>query len=319
MTTPETTSGRPLLSGIVVHWRDEEHLSALAAAWPQDRGYELVVVDNSGSAPSLPQAIRIIDPGQNLGFAGGVNRGLAESRAPVVLLLNPDARPEAGALEAILQGFATYPEAAGIVPALLSPDGTSQHGWQLRELPPPFTLLLQTLLISGQGEDRLAPPPGTSIGQPAAAALALRRQGLEEVGGMDEGFQPAWFEDVDLAKRLALANKTLVYFPAARFVHAQGSTVPRLGYGPFLWIYYRNLRRYLRLHHGAAWAAAARWLLPWGMMLRLALLPLRRPNRASSRLEAARGLLATVLAALSDWRWPASYRRRFSNPKEGGA
>ena len=89
----------------------------------------------------------------------------------------------------------------------------------------------------------------------AAAALALRR---ESFAGFDADFHPAWFEDVDLAKRMKDAGLVIRYWPAAVFRHELGSTVPRLGYGPFLQIYYRNLIRYLRKHHGALWALAAR-------------------------------------------------------------
>ena len=71
--------------------------------------------------------------------------------------------------------------------------------------------------------------------------------------------------------------------------------MPRLGYGPFLYVYYRNLIRYLAKHHGRAWAAAARVALVAGMVLRLALLPFHRPRRAASRGEAFSGIL-TVLA-----------------------
>jgi GT2 family glycosyltransferase len=148
------------------------------------------------------------------------------------------------------------------------------------------------------------PPSGAPVEQPAAAALALRKSAVEEIGGLDAGFWPAWFEDVDLARRLAAAGQRVRYWPAARFRHGLGSTVPRLGYGPFLWIYDRNLVRYLRKHHGAGWALAARVLLVLGILLRLVLLPLRRPQRAASRREAFRGLFLVLAGVLSGWRWP---------------
>jgi hypothetical protein len=49
----------PALAGIVVHWRDEARLAALTAAWPGgDPRFELVVVDNSGTAPALtPESV----------------------------------------------------------------------------------------------------------------------------------------------------------------------------------------------------------------------------------------------------------------------
>ena len=64
----------PLLTGVVVHWRNEDLLAELAAAWPRDPRFELLVVDNGSSAP-LPAGVRVLRPGRNLGFAGGANLG----------------------------------------------------------------------------------------------------------------------------------------------------------------------------------------------------------------------------------------------------
>lgn len=309
---------QPLLSGVVVHWQDDEHLAELLAAWPRDPRFELVVVDNGSaagrhpatSAPAGPPAdtdtppARFLAPGRNLGFAGGANAGVAAARAPIVLILNPDAVPEPGALEALVAGFAAWPDAAGLAPRLSGPDGAPQHAWQLRRLPSAWACWLQTLLVPARLGARRQPPAGAPVEQPAAAALALRREALAAVGGFDERFHPAWFEDVDLARRLHAAGAVVRYWPEARFRHRLGASVPRLGYGAFLWIYYRNLVRYLEKHHGRGWGTAARLTLPLGMLLRLALLPLRRPRRAATRGEAARGLLGVAAGALSRWHRP---------------
>lgn len=310
--------GTPLLSAAVVHWRSEDHLAELLAAWPPDPRFELLVVDNSGGLGELPPPARRIAPGRNLGFAGGVNRAAAAARAPVVLILNPDARPQTGALDSLLAAFADFPDAAGVVPALIGPEGESQHRWQLQPLPRPATLVLQTLFLAAARGPRSVPARGTAIEQPAAAALAIRRAVLEEIGGFDEGFYPAWFEDVDLARRLARAGHRLIYEPAARFVHAGGGSVPALGYGPFLWLYYRHLTRYLGLHHGRGWAFAARLTLLLGMTLRLLLLPVRRPRRAATRRIAAAALLDVFRGAASGWRRPGCWAREFAPPAERG-
>lgn len=303
----------PELSAIAVAWRAGADLERLLEAWPADERFELIVVDNDpAGAPAVepPPAKRVlvIRPTANLGFAGGVNRGLQAVDAPLVLLLNPDARPEPGALEALLAGFAAHPEAAGLVPRLVGDDGSRQAAWQLRPLPGAGRLVLQSLFLDTVAGARREPPAGTAVEQPAAAALALRRRVLARIGGLDDGFHPAWFEDVDLARRLAAAGERLLYHPAAVFRHRLGGSLPRLGYGRFLWVYHRNLARYLCLHHGRAWAAAARVLLPVGALLRLAALPLRRPRRAPGRGAAAAGLLGVALGAVSGWRRPAGWR-----------
>jgi hypothetical protein len=330
MTSGEIEQSAPLLSGIVVHWHAEDALAELLAAWPRDSRFELLVVDNGSGAPldlerlaatgmCTPPPVRLLAPGHNLGFAGGVNAGLAAARAPIVLILNPDAVPEPGALDALLAGFAAHREAVGLAPRLAGEDGAPQHAWQLRRLPSAWECWLQALLVPPRLGARREPAAGAPVEQPAAAALALRRDALAALGGFDERFFPAWFEDVDLARRLRDGGATVLYWPEARFRHRLGTSVPLLGYGPFLWIYYRNLVRYLGKHHGHGWAAAARAALPLGMALRLALLPFRRPRRAASRGEAARALLGVMSGALSNWRQPRELAMQWEVPARSRA
>lgn len=307
-------SHAPRLTGIVVHWHDEEHLGRLCRAWPDDPRFELLIVDNGSRGELAVGPGRVLAGAGNLGFAGGVNRGLEAARGELVLLLNPDAEPAAGALEELLAGFDAHPGAAGIAPRLEGEDGAPQHRWQLRPLPRPATLLAQTLLLPAGAGPRREPAAGALVEQPAAAALALRAKTLRRHGGLDPGFHPAWFEDVDLARRLHDAGETLRYWPAARFRHALGASVPRLGYGPFLWVYYKNLLRYVRKHHGRAWTLAAALTLIAGMKLRLLLLPIRRPRRSASRRRAAGALLAVIAGVLSGWRLPRRLAELFAAP-----
>src|SRR5262249_10592861 len=162
----------------------------------------------------------------------------------LLLVLNPDAAPEPGALDRLLEGFAAHPEAAGLAPCLVGPGGEPQAAWQLRRLPTAWDCVRQALplpanrrgphgppaLDPGAGRPRAvgpraldpgaldlsapdtrgAPPAaGSVVEQPAAAALALRRTALAAVGGFDERFYPAWFEDVDLARRLRVQGLPL--------------------------------------------------------------------------------------------------------------
>src|SRR5436305_5504216 len=212
-------------------------MAELAAAWPRDPRFELLIVDNGSSAP-LPPGVRVLRPGRNLGFAGGANAGVAAAKGGIVLILNPDVVPEDGALDRLLEGFAAWPDAAGLAPRLLGPAGESQAAWQLRKIPSAWELLTHVFPVPGASQAQPEPEAGAPVEQPAAAALALRREALATVGGFDPGFHPAWFEDVDLARRLRQAGLSIRYWPTARFRHPLGSTVPRLGHRPFLFIHY---------------------------------------------------------------------------------
>ncbi|HUP21825.1 MAG TPA: glycosyltransferase [Thermoanaerobaculia bacterium] len=305
------------LCALVVHWGDRDGLGALLRAWPGEPRCALVVVDNEGAGPpsgELPPRTTWISARHNLGFAGGVNRALRATSAPFVLLLNPDAHPQPGALAALLDGFARHPEAAGLAPRLVGAGDTPQHRWQLRPLPRARDLLGQALFLPLPAGAAREPEAGEQVAQPAAAALALRREVLVELGGLDEGFYPAWFEDVDLCRRLAARGHRLLYWPRATFRHGLGGSVESLGYGAFLWVYARSLRRYAATHHSRWLAGALRLVLAVGAILRLALLPLRRPRRAPSRAAAARALLALAVGAISGWRLPRPLRDRFARP-----
>ncbi len=91
---------------------------------------EIVVVDNGsrdGSVAALHRArpaVRVLDPGTNLGYAAAANRGIAASSAPVVAVCNPDLEVCPGTAAAMVARFAAEPDLAAVGPALLNPDGT---------------------------------------------------------------------------------------------------------------------------------------------------------------------------------------------------
>src|SRR5439155_9829140 len=60
----------------------------------------LIVVDKGGSDRAVvkPFGARLIEPGRNLGYAGGCNLGASESTGDVLVFLNPDTVVDPGAL-----------------------------------------------------------------------------------------------------------------------------------------------------------------------------------------------------------------------------
>ncbi len=299
------TVGVPILTAVAPHWHDEEHLSVLVRNWPRDARFELIVVDN-GSDGDLAELtgdrsnVRVLDPGRNLGFGAAVNRGAAEAGGDLILILNTDAHPRPDSLEALVRGMKRHPDAAGLAPRLLGASDVAQASWQLRRLPTLGTLVGYCCFV----EPAPLPEPasGAPVEQPAACALLLRRSAFESAGAMDERFWPAWFEDVDLARRLAHQSDRVLYWPEAVFRHRLGASVPKLGYGAFLAAYYRNLDLYARKHHGRGAVLLLRAVLVGAALLRIALLPLRCPRRARGRVEASAGLWRLAIAAAGGWR-----------------
>ena len=95
---------------------------------------EVIVVDNAsrdGSAKMVERefpSVKLILPGENLGFARATNLGLTASRGNLLMLLNPDTEVVGDALPVLAQFVQSNPQLAAASPALLFPDGQPQHG-----------------------------------------------------------------------------------------------------------------------------------------------------------------------------------------------
>ncbi len=201
---------------------------------------ETVVVDNaSGDATRSRVArypeVRLIGCEENVGFCRANNLGIHATRAPFVLLLNPDARLSRDFLELLLPAF-DDPRVGIATGKLLRPDG-------------------RTLDSAGQLLARSRRPLDRGYGRPdrgqydrdqevfgACAAAALYRRAmlleLERLDGciFDERFF-AFYEDLDLAWRARRRGWRAVYRYRAVGYHARGASGGRRGprRGSALW------------------------------------------------------------------------------------
>ena len=181
-------------------------LDALAAQGFAD--FEAVVADNGGADGSvarlrLPDArFRVRDMGANLGFALANNRVAEGSQAEFLVLLNPDAQPDAGWLQALVDAARAHPEAAsfGSVQLRLDEarvlDGIGDV-WHVAGL----------AWRAGEGWAATRAPGDGEIFSPCGAAALYRRGALGEAGGFDERFF-CYCEDLDLGHRLRAAGFT---------------------------------------------------------------------------------------------------------------
>ena len=314
----------------------EESVRALAAARQarvrSDVQVSLVVVGN-GAATASVRAARIreiwpeatvLENETNRGLGPAANQAAAAASGDVLLFLNPDTRAEGDPFSSLAEGFESRGDVVALAPrlvdrfdepgsgsraggrALAPPGAEDQFTFQLRRLPRLASdarelLLGEHLRPNGRGRrraryadtDREVPFP---VEQAAAAAFAVRAEAFTRLGGFDEAFVPAWFEDVDLCARLQ-SEGSILYWPGARFRHAGGVSSVRLGYDRFLPILYSNALRYRRKHYRAPARWAYRALLAVGMVLRMAALPLR-PTVPRSRSSAARAYLRVLRLAL---------------------
>jgi N-acetylglucosaminyl-diphospho-decaprenol L-rhamnosyltransferase len=90
------------------------------------------------------------------------------------------------------------------------------------------------------------------VEQPAGAFLMVRRSVWQELGGLDEGFFPLWFEDVDLCRRISDRGLALYYVPKAVAKHTGAHSISVLSVEMRRVYWYGSLLRYSAKHFGPA-------------------------------------------------------------------
>ena len=117
---------------VVSHGHARELERSLPALAPQVD--ELVVVANlPGSVGSSTFGARVVENTRPVSFAANVNRGVALTSGELVVISNPDAYPEPGAVAELARFAAEHPRAGLVGPLVLWPDGTWQPS--LRRFP----------------------------------------------------------------------------------------------------------------------------------------------------------------------------------------
>jgi N-acetylglucosaminyl-diphospho-decaprenol L-rhamnosyltransferase len=191
-------------------------LHALAAQLAP--GDDVIVVDNAstdGTEAAVRAAApwaRIVQTGENAGFAVACNIGVAASSAPLVLLLNPDAAPKPGCLDALRRAGVEHAGWAAWQALVTMEGGTRINtaggvvhflgfGWAGRcgEPVPPSPRPAHVTFASG-------------------AAMCVRREAWDALGGFDPDYF-MYCEDLELSLRLWLAGWEVGIEPRARVEH----------------------------------------------------------------------------------------------------
>ena len=273
-----TRSDRLVISAVIVHYRTPRLLEAAVAALHEDARssavpLEVVVVDNGAegapaageSAPDGLEA-QVLRPGENLGYAAGINLGVEHAAGDVLLLMNADVAVEPGCLRALLDAL-DVADIAG--PRLFWDEGC-------RLMLPPQALRTRRAELDAAWAER-SPAWGrsfrrrwrrrarafwqaeepTTCYELTGACLAVTRDGWRRVGRFDEGFR-LYFEETEWLLRARSAGVRAVLAPAARCVHAYDRSAQREPRAR-LW-FEESAERFRRPRYGAWFAGLLRRL-----------------------------------------------------------
>lgn len=239
---------------VVSHGNARELERSLPALAPQVD--ELLVIANvPGSVGAVPAGARVHENAAPLGFAANVNLGVRETRADLVLSVNPDAIAHDGAAAALRAFMEGHPRCGVAGPRMVYPGGAWQPSRRsfptvlgtlvrrtpLRLLRDPYRHQVAHYHLDEQPDE---PAPADWM---LGGFLALRRAMLDELGGLDEGFR-LYGEDIDLCYRAAKAGWERWYVPAAVVEHEhKADTDRRFLTRRTLW-HWRGIARFVRKH-----------------------------------------------------------------------
>ena len=186
--------------------------------------FEVIIVDDCSTdvtaeaVPRMPGVVYLRNE-TNSGFITACNRGAKKARGKYLVFLNNDTLVRDGWLSALLGTFAEEPQAGIVGSKLVYPDGRLQEaggiiwgdasGWNY-----------------GNSDDPGKPEYNflREVDYCSAATLMITKSLFEAVGGFDEKYAPAYYEDTDLAFKVRRAGYKVLYQPLSEVIHYEGAT-----------------------------------------------------------------------------------------------
>ena len=238
----------PIAVVVVTHHAGEVLDACVASVRAQEPADLVVVVSNTNRDVT---GARVLQLGENLGFARAANAGIAAVQGDV-LLLNDDTVMQDGCLAALAAARRASTTQAIFQPRILLMDGSGLDNEGHGLFPDGFVWAR-----GRRGPD--GPLPGVPGGFSGAAVLFDRRA-WDALGGFDPRFD-SFGEDVDLSLRWMRRGGDVVAVPEARVHHHLGASYGRTGPEKLYRIERNRMRAAVRSLPLAALATLPAWTL----------------------------------------------------------
>jgi len=329
MSGAEREPGAAQVSAVLVHYRTPRLAAEAAEAVRADcdragLAWEVVLVDNGDDPEDRAQLeelaarlpARLVVPGENLGYAGGLRAGVEASRGEVLLLMNPDVLVRPGCVGALVEALRRGASAAGprftwdrqgriLLPPAEERTRRQELLGRLARLAPHGPAEGGVARVYRRRWRRHARRSWQATGAVATEALsgallAVRRDAWQTIGGFDEGYR-LYFEETDWLRRLVRAGAEAVHVPSAHAVHLydrSASTEPRSA-GWFA----ASRRRFERRWYGAPFAGLLALLDRLSAATGSAAPPERLPDPGPSRSRTGPPFAEAPLGGLREPLW----------------
>jgi len=210
--------------------------------------YEIIVVDNGSKQHEVKElqelhrkklVDRLILNPENRGFSGGNNQGMLVASGDYLMLLNNDILVKEKWLEILVEAAESDPKIG-----LVGPKITLHH-------------TPNTCFGGGKISDSGAAKFGYETArceaeQIGGAALMFKRGVYEKIGGLDEGFNPIYFEESDFCTRVSRAGFKILFVPESEVIHFENAAMKTQPSKRTFVTLNKNRLRYELLHFGRA-------------------------------------------------------------------
>ncbi len=229
MTGPES----PRVVAIVLNWNGWRDTTECVRSLARLEGItcEVLIVDNGSTDDSVEQlrqecpGVRLLETHQNLGFAGGINRGVTvalSEGADFVWLLNNDLTVAPESLSALVSAMQRQPDVGLACPKILHaarPDAIWFAGGTY--------LTPQGYVVHhGEGErDSGQHDHALDLEFACGCSILARRKAVEEIGLIPEEYFLYW-EDVAWSAMARAAGWRITLVPESRVWHNVGASLP---------------------------------------------------------------------------------------------
>ena len=200
-----------------------------------DRRHQVILVDNHSTEQDARElagdfpSVTLVACQENGGFSRGNNAGAVHATGDILLFLNNDTLIQADFVAPLLRRFDKSPRAGIVGPRLLNGDGSFQlSAGRLPTIAQEmFDKVIAVAIDSGNRtvsrivERQFTRP--TLVGWVTGAALAIRRDVFDLVGGFEESFF-MFFEDKDLCARVRRAGFEVWFDPTSEVKHLRGAS-----------------------------------------------------------------------------------------------